>query len=91
MLFMRVLTELEKTILLAFLVLDRDKYFSEMELVLKFPVRQRKTVARYVKKLEKTNLLEKHPTQSSYKLTKEGVKQALKLLHEGARLWTTIK
>jgi predicted transcriptional regulator len=88
---MRVLTELEKTILLAFLVLDRDKYFSEVELVLKFPIRQRKTVGRYIKKLEKTNLLEKDPTQTSYKLTKEGAKQALKLLHKGAKLWTTIK
>jgi Mn-dependent DtxR family transcriptional regulator len=88
---MRVLTELEKTILLAFLVLDRDKYFLEAELILKFPIRQRKTVGRYVKKLEKTNLLEKHPTQASYRLTKEGTRQALKLLHEGAKLWTTIK
>jgi hypothetical protein len=88
---MRVLTELEKTILLAFLVLDRDEYFSEEELILKFPARQRKIVRRYVKKLEKTNLIEKHPIKPSYKLTKEGVKQALKLLHEGAKLWTTIK
>lgn len=88
---MRVLTELEKTILLAFLVLDRDKYFPEIEIILKFPIRQRKAVGRYIKKLEKTNLLEKHPTQASYRLTKEGTKQALKLLYEGAKLWTTIK
>jgi Mn-dependent DtxR family transcriptional regulator len=88
---MRVLTELEKTILLAFLILDRDKFFSEAELISKFPIRQRKTVGRYIKKLEKAKLLEKHPKQASYILTKEGTKQALKLLYEGAKLWTMMK
>ena len=86
MLFMRVLTELEKTILLAFLVLAKDRYLPEDDLVFRFPTRQRKIVRRYIKKLEKLNLVEKHPKKKSYRLTKDGMKRALRLLHEGARM-----
>lgn len=88
--YMRVLTELDKTILLTFLVSAKgiSKYVTKEDVISKFPVRQRKAVLRYIKKLEKDKLLSKHVTKESYKLTEEGVKKALKLLHEGAKLWT---
>jgi Mn-dependent DtxR family transcriptional regulator len=87
---MRVLTELDKTILLTFLVSGKGtaKYVDQNSVILKFPIRQRKMVLRYIKKLEKDKLLSKHVTKESYKLTEEGLKRAFKLLHEGARLWT---
>lgn len=87
---MRVLTELDKTILLTFLILAKgaDRYIDKDEIVLKFPVRQRKMVLNYIKKLEKDKLLSKHATKERYKLTEEGLKRAFKLLHEGAKLWT---
>lgn len=87
---MRVLTELDKTILLAFLVLAKGtaRYVSQDEIIIKFPIRQRKMVLKYIKKLEKDKLLSKHATKESYKLTEDGMKYALKLLHEGAKLWT---
>ena len=88
-----VLTELEKTILLAFLTLARgiDKYISEQNIVSKFPVRRRKNVERFVAKLVKDRLLIKHPAQTSYKLSEDGLRHALKLLHEGAKLWSSEK
>jgi len=91
---MTILTELEKTVLLAFLVLVKkqtDKFQSEESIVLKFPMRQRKNVRKAVKKLEKNNFLIKHATQESYKLSEKGLKSALKLLSKGARLWAYLK
>lgn len=84
----RVLTELDKTILLSFLILAKgtSRYISQDPVVLKFPIRQRRSVIKYIKKLEKDKLLSKYATKESYRLTDEGLKKALRLLHEGARL-----
>jgi len=84
------LTELDKTILLAFLVLTKGKeiYVDEPSIVLKFRMRQRPMVRRRLKRLVRERLLLKHPKERSYRLSKTGLKQALKILHEGAKLWT---
>lgn len=82
------LTELEKTILLIFLVFSkREKYLSEGFILSKFVPRQRKMARISMKRLIKNNLLLERPIKKSYNLTKEGLKQALKLLYEGAKLW----
>lgn len=91
---MVILTELEKTVLLAFLVLVKkqtEKFQSEESIVIKFPIRQRKNVRKAIKKLEKNNFLIKHTTQESYKFSEKGLKNALNLLHEGAKLWAYLK
>jgi len=87
---LRILTELDKTILLSFLVFAKGtaKYIPEEFVISKFPIRRRKAVKKYIKKLEKDKLLARHVTKPSYKLTEEGLKKALKLLQEGAQLWT---
>lgn len=81
----RVITELEKTILLSVLILTRGdlkKEIGEDEIVLKFPMRQRKNVRRFLKKLVKDGyLMESSPR--SYKFSEEGFKMASKLLYEG--------
>jgi RIO-like serine/threonine protein kinase len=84
----RVLTELDKTILLSFFIIVKgtDKYIPKDTVVLRFPVRRRKPVRSHIKKLEKSKLLSKHTTKDNYRLTKKGLKQALKLLHEGAKI-----
>ncbi|MDI6798751.1 MAG: hypothetical protein QMD12_02025 [Candidatus Aenigmarchaeota archaeon] len=91
---MRVLTELEKTVLLTFLVLAKkqtSKFQSEESIVLKFPMRQRKNVRKAIKKLEKGGFLIKHATQESYKFSEKGLKNALRLLYEGAKLWAYLR
>ncbi|MEM5766396.1 MAG: hypothetical protein QXD43_04105 [Candidatus Aenigmatarchaeota archaeon] len=80
----RILTELEKTILLSALILAKGntkKQFKEDDIVLKFPMRQRKTVRRFVKKLVKERYL--ISSDKNYKLSEEGLKIASKLLYEG--------
>ncbi len=83
------ITELEKTILLAFLSLAKspDKYVRKDEVVAKFPLLQRKIVGRFIDKLEKKDFLVKHYAGKSYKLSESGVKRASRLLVEGASLW----
>jgi hypothetical protein len=84
------LTELERTILLAFLVFTKssvDKYIEEDFIASKFTKRQRSVVKSYLRKMERNKLVEKHPSENSYKLSKTGLKHALKILHEGAKLW----
>jgi len=84
----RIMTELDKTILLSFLILAKgtSRYISQDLVVFKFPIRQRKSVIKYIKKLEKDKLLSKYATKESYRLTDEGLKKALRLLHYGAKL-----
>jgi predicted transcriptional regulator len=81
----KVITELEKTVLLSALILTRGntkKLFKEDEIVLKFPMRQRKTVRRFVKKLVKEGYLIES-SGKNYRLSEEGLKIATRLLHEG--------
>lgn len=85
------LTELEKTVLLSFLVLAKKEFLLAESVVNKFPVRQRKHVRNAIKKLEMNKFLVGHPKKESYKLSEKGLKNALKLLHEGAKLWGYLK
>lgn len=84
------LTELEKTILLVFLVLTKgsvDRYISEEIILSKFIPRQKKMVKSSLLRLIKNDILEKHPKEDSYKFTEQGLKRAKKILYEGAKLW----
>lgn len=57
-----MLTEFEKTLLLSLFVLAKGstkKYISLEELLLKFPIRQRKMVKDYLLKLEKEKYISK--------------------------------
>lgn len=84
------LTELEKTIMLVFLVFTKssvDKYLSESFILSKFIPRQRKMIRKSILRLMKNGLLDKHLKEDSYKLTRMGLKRALRILHEGAKLW----
>jgi predicted transcriptional regulator len=81
----KVITELEKTILLSALILSRGdikKLFKEDDIVLKFPMRQRKTVRRFIKKLVKDGYLIES-SNKNYRLSEEGLKIASRLLYEG--------
>ncbi|MEM5836200.1 MAG: hypothetical protein QXR09_00925 [Candidatus Aenigmatarchaeota archaeon] len=81
----KVITELEKTILLSALILSKGntkKHFKEDDIVLKFPMRQRKTVRRFFKKLVKEGYIIES-TNKNYKLSEEGLKIASRLLYEG--------
>ncbi|MCS7106273.1 MAG: hypothetical protein NZ942_03085 [Candidatus Aenigmarchaeota archaeon] len=81
----KVITELEKTILLSVLIVtkgDLKKVIGEDEIVLKFPMRQRKNVRRFLKKLVKEGYLIESPSKN-YRLSGEGFKIASKLLYEG--------
>jgi len=83
------LTELEKTILLVFLVFTKsslDRYLTEEFITSKFTMRQRKMVRISLKRLRKEGLIIKHPRER-YKFSKTGLKRASSILHEGAKLW----
>jgi Mn-dependent DtxR family transcriptional regulator len=82
------ITELEKTILLAFLISSKGnikKFISGESVVRRFKVRQRRMVAMFMEKLVKKGMLEKR--YRSYRLTDGGVKVARGLLVTGAGLW----
>lgn len=84
------LTELEKSVLLAFLVLSKgkkEKYIKSDLVVFKFPRQQRKAVRKSLERLVTDKLLVKNPKELSYKLTEDGVKRSMKILAEGAILW----
>ena len=90
---MKKLTELEKTVLLAFLVLakkNRGKSIPEAEIVLKFPRRQRKNVREAIESLKKNNFLIE-TKEKACKLSEKGLKRALHLLHTGAKLWAYLR
>jgi len=83
----RQITELEKTILISTLVLVRGntrKFIKEDDIVLKFPMRQRKTVRRFFKRLVDDGYVIKSPAGDSFRLLPEGLKIASRLLYEGA-------
>jgi predicted transcriptional regulator len=83
------LTELEKTILLVFLVNSKgkiEKFVKPIVVIQKFPVRQRKAVGRFLLRLARKNLLEKKGT--NYRLTKDGARTAANLLRTGVSLWS---
>lgn len=87
----KVVTELEKTILLSVLLLSKgkpQKLITQDEIVLKFPMRQRKSIRRYVKKLVEEGYLTKNPHAESYRLSIEGQKLSLNLLHQGGTFVT---
>ncbi len=84
------LTELEKTILLGFLVLTKgssQKYLDRDIIVSKFPRQQRKAVRKYLEKLVEKKLITKHPKGEKYQLTEAGLKRSGEVLSEGAMLW----
>lgn len=81
------LTELEKAILLAVLLMSKGstpKLLPERKILEKFSPRQRKNAMRYIKKLVNHGLLVK--CDRSYRLTPAGQKQARGLLFAGVRL-----
>ena len=84
---MRVVTELEKTILIAFAVVSRgrDEFIHEDQIIMRFSLRQRKMVRKYIKKLAADRFLEKK--YNTYKLGAIGKKQVARLLSEGVSLW----
>jgi len=80
----KIITELEKTILLSCLVLVRGntrKIIKEDDIVLKFPMRQRKTVRRFFKRVVKEGYLVK--SGGNYRLSAEGLKVASSFLYGG--------
>ena len=85
--FMRVITELEKTIMRAFAVIGRGKesFIPEHDIISQFSTRQRKIVRHFIKKLAADRFLEKR--YSSYKLSELGKKYVARLLSEGVSLW----
>jgi hypothetical protein len=84
---MRVITELEKTIMIAFAVVGRgeDIFIPEEAIILRFSTRQRKIIGRFIKKLAADRFLEKR--YNNYKLSDLGKKYVARLLSEGASLW----
>ena len=83
-------TELEKTMLLAFLVITKgstDVYVKEDEITSKFAMRKRKLVRISLERLNKQGSLKKHPKKKEYKFTKKGIESASVVLREGAKLW----
>ena len=84
---MRVVTELEKTILIAFAVISKgsDNFIHEDEIILRFSLRQRKMVRMFIKKLARDRFLEKK--YNTYRLGPLGKRQVARLLSEGASLW----
>lgn len=83
----KVITELEKTILLSILILvkgNTKKSIKEDEIVLKFPMRQRKTVRRFFKRLVDDGYLIKDSAGKNYRLSPKGLKNASNYLHRGA-------
>jgi hypothetical protein len=88
---MRVVTELEKTILIAFAVMSKgsDNFLHEDEIVLQFSLRQRKMVRMFIKKLARDRFLDKK--YNTYRLDQLGKKQVARLLSEGASLWMSKK
>lgn len=80
---MKIFTELEKTIIFSLFLMGKGgkKYVKEDDLVRKFPMRQRRTIRRLIKKLWKNGYFSKK--SKSYTLTKKGLSIAKRLLHEG--------
>ena len=91
---MVALTELDKTVLLAFLVSVKKqpgRFISEDSIVMKFPMRQRRNARTSIKRLIQSDILIRHTKENSYRLSENGLKTASKLLFEGAKLWAYLK
>lgn len=89
MVYIRI-KELDKTILLAFLVLTKgslDKYMKEEDITSKFARMKRKMIRYALHRLVHAKLLSKHPKENKYKFTREGLNEAKKVLYQGAKLW----
>ncbi|HLC39314.1 MAG TPA: hypothetical protein VJJ76_00335 [archaeon] len=84
---MRVITELEKTILIAFAVVSKGtgNFIHQDDIILQFSRRQRKMVEMFIKKLAKDRFLDKK--YNTYRLSDMGKKVVARLLSEGASLW----
>jgi hypothetical protein len=84
------LSELEKSILLAFLALTKataGKYLRKDDIVFKYAKRQRRNVEISIERLVKEKFLEKFPREERYALTEKGLKEASSLLVEGGKFW----
>jgi len=83
-------TELEKTILLALYSLgsvSTHKYVDKDALVRKFPMRQRRSVRKYLEDLVQKKLVVKHAAEEKYRLNKKAKKEIVRIiLKEGARI-----
>lgn len=82
-------TEFDKAILLGVLILSKGapKLVSEKTIVMKFPARQRKSARLSLQKLVRLGFLRK--AKDKFQLTERGVREARKLLVEGAPIWGT--
>jgi len=84
---MPTITELEKTILLVLMTLTKGKskkLLQNDEVLVKFPIRQRKEVRLFLEKLAKKGLVNKKT--DSLGLTENGLKEASKVLLQGAKI-----
>jgi hypothetical protein len=84
----RKLTELEKSILLIFLVGtkgDKEKYLDESFIVSKFSISRKKIARNSLKKLVEDRLLSKDSKEEKYKLTDNGFERSKVLLSQGVR------
>ena len=82
------LTEFDKAILLGMLVVTKGsikKRVKEENILLKFPTRQRKNARNSLIRLSKLNLIKKNG--KNFKLTEKGLREAKKLMIEGAPIW----
>lgn len=84
----RKLTELEKSILLIFLVAtkgEKERYIEKDFIVSKFSISRKKIARKTLERLVEDKLLSKNPEGESYKLTENGFERSRKLLSEGVR------
>jgi len=89
MVYIRI-REVDKTILLGFLVLTKgslDKYVKQEDITSKFPPMKRKMIRYALKRLVHARLLSEHPEENTYKFTQDGLNEARKVLYQGAKLW----
>ena len=84
----RRITELEKTILLAFLSISKGKAkpIKEDEVVMKFPAVQRHFARSSIERLVREGFLLRHTRNKSYILSERGLRGARRALVEGARI-----
>ena len=82
------LTEFDKAILLGIFIVTRGKKgekIKEKSILSKFPMRQRKNARVAINRLVRFGLLKQE--KDRYFLTEKGMREAKKLLIEGAPIW----
>jgi len=82
------LTEFDKAILLGIFIVTKGKKgekVKEKNILSKFPMRQRKNARIAINRLTRFGLLKKE--KDTYFLTEKGMREAKKLLIEGAPIW----